>query len=435
VVAVGGFEPTKIYLRLREMELTKEEEEMLKGEDGFITMRCIEYLVKYGEAAGAERLVDIDGIADLLPNPEGVDQPTGISLKDQSLHGRHFKVPTFTLPATFCIDGWEDLSPPHNDPELHNKNMEGLKPYWRLGAVPTCSCNYYLFSSYNPMVGHHCACGESSLIPWLNAILGARTNFDNSFAAAWTGKTPVYDMHLDKNRKATRLVNCDVELKMDMDYELFGWVVGEAVGIEVPVITGLGKPTATQIVKMNAALNTGGQVRMYHVPGLTPETPSVEAALQGKEPEEIITVKREDMKRVYDLLQYASNEDVDFVSLGCPHYTIKEIQRVVYMLEGRRCKVNLWIMTNPWTFKVAEMMGYRDIIRRAGGVLLSSSCPSLMGFVPPNTNVVALDAAKQNYYLTGTFYPEKLQVWYGTTEECIEAALTGKWKGKWQGDE
>lgn len=417
------------------MELTNEEEKMLKGEDGFVTMKCMEYLVKYGEAAGAERLVDIDGIADLSPNTEGIDQPTGISLNDCSLHGRHFKVPTFTRATALCVDGWEDLFPPHNDPELHNKFMESLKPYWQLGAVPTCSCDYYLISGYNPTVGQHCACGESSLIPWINAILGARTNFDASFASAWTGKTPAYDMHLDKKRTATRLVNCGVELKTDMDYELFGWVVGEAVGLEVPVITGIGKPTTSQIVKMNAALNTAGQVRMYYIPGLTPATPSVEAAFQGKEPEETINVKREDMKRTYDLLQYAGSEDVDFVFLGCPHYTINEIQKVAYMLEGRRCKVNLWIMTNPWTFKVAEMMGYRDLIRRAGGVLLSSSCPGIMGFMPPNTNVVALDAAKLNYYLTGMLHPKQLQVWYGTTEECIEAALTGKWRGKWQGDE
>jgi predicted aconitase len=76
-------------------------------------------------------------------------------------------------------------------------------------------------------------------------------------------------MRVDENRIATRLVKCETELKSDMDYDLFGWAVGEAVGVEVPVITGLGKLTQTQIIKMNIELNMGGQVRMYHVPGLT----------------------------------------------------------------------------------------------------------------------------------------------------------------------
>ena len=43
------------------MYLTREEEEMLNGERDYVAMKCMEYLVKYGEAAGAGRLVEIDG--------------------------------------------------------------------------------------------------------------------------------------------------------------------------------------------------------------------------------------------------------------------------------------------------------------------------------------------------------------------------------------
>jgi len=46
--------------------LNREEEEMLKSDD-WLTRRCMEYLVKYGEAAGAERMVDIDGSV-VIPN-------------------------------------------------------------------------------------------------------------------------------------------------------------------------------------------------------------------------------------------------------------------------------------------------------------------------------------------------------------------------------
>jgi predicted aconitase len=84
---------------------------------------------------------------------------------------------------------------------------------------------------------------------------------------------------------------------------------------------------------------------------------------------------------------------------------------------------------------MAEMMGYRDIIKKAGGVLVSGTCPGLLGgdgVLPPNTTVLATDSAKQNYYLTGINYPSNLQVWYGKTEECIAAAITGQWKGQWK---
>ena len=50
----------------------------------------------------------------------------------------------------------------------------------------------------------------------------------------------------------------------------------------------------------------------------------------------------------------------------------------------------------------------------------------------PESRVIATDAAKQDYYLTGIVHPKKLQVRYGTMEDCIEAAVSGKWKGGWR---
>lgn len=132
-----------------------------------------------------------------------------------------------------------------------------------MGMVPSLSCDYYLGTSYYPTVGQHCSWGESSAIPWCNAVFGARTNFDGGFQTAYLGKTPYYDLHITEKRAATVLVNFEGELNVDMDWELFGWAAGEALGNKIPAFTGVPRPTVTQLVKMNGALNTGGQV---HVP-------------------------------------------------------------------------------------------------------------------------------------------------------------------------
>ena len=42
----------------------------------------------------------------------------------------------------------------------------------------------------------------------------------------------------------------------------------------------------------------------------------------------------------------------------------------------------------------------------------------------PGTRVVALDSAKQAHYLPAIL---GVQAWFGTTEQCIEAACTGRW--------
>jgi predicted aconitase len=420
------------------MHLTDEEKRILDGQQGDIAQKCMQFLVAYGEAADAERLIDLDGTVDLHPGNNWVPDYaiTAEEIEALANRGEKFKVPTFANKATapgFIFDGWEHCgTSPNQDPEYHRKCMERFKPWIKMGMVPTFSCNNYLTSSFWPAVGQHCAWVESSAVPWVNAVLGARSNFDGCFQTAYLGKAPAYDMHLDENRVATVLVECECELQRDMDYDLFGWAVGEAVGLEVPALAGVGKPTTTQLVKMNSTLNTGGQVRMYHIPGFTPEAVTLEAAFKGRTPEKKVKITRKDLKKIYEIMNVASSDNVDFVYLGCPHYNILELQKVGSLLSGKKCRTPLWVMTNPLTYKAAEMMGIGAVIQRAGGVLLSGSCAGLlMGEMPPAT-VMATDAAKQNYYITGIPRPEKLEVRYGTTEDCIDAAITGKWRGEWR---
>lgn len=420
------------------MHLTDEEKRLLDGKQGEVAQKCMQFLVAYGEAAGAEMFVDLDGTVDLHPGqfwvPDFIITPEEIkALADK---GEKFKVPTFANKATnpgFIFDGWEGCGTlPNSDPEFHEKCIAPLRPWIQMGMVPTFSCDSYLVSSFWPAVGTHSAWVESSAVPWVNAILGSRSNFDGCFQTAYLGKVPAYDMHLDENRVATVFVECACDLRTNMDYDLFGWAVGEACGLEVPALVGIGKPTTSQIVKMNSSLNSGGQVRMYHIPGITPEAPTLEAAFKGKKYKKKIVISRKDLKRVYDIMTYASDDNVDFVYLGCPHYNIAELQKVAQLLDGKKCKTAVWVMTNPLTFKAAETMGIKDTIQMAGGVLLSGTCCGvLMGEMPP-AGVMATDSAKQDYYMTGIVYPKKLQVWYGSTEDCIEAALTGKWRGEWR---
>jgi predicted aconitase len=424
------------------MYLTDDEKRILNGQQGDIARRCMKFLVDYGEAAGAEKLVDLDGTVDLHPgsNWVGVYDIKPEEIAALARKGERFKVPTFSDKVTapsFVVDGWEKCGVlPSSDPAFHKKCLEDLQPYIDMGMVPTFSCDHYLVSSFWPSLGQHCAWVESSAVPWVNAVLGARSNFDGCFQTAYLGKAPAYDMHLTENRAATVLVHCEAELNRDMDYDLFGWAVGETLGLKVPAFVGIGRPTTSQLVKMNSALNTAGQVRMYHIPGMTPEAPTLEAAFQGKPPKETITITLKDLKRVYELMNYGSSTDVDFVYLGCPHYNIAELRKAADLLEGRKCRTRLWVMTNPPTWKMADMAGYRKKIEDAGALLLSGTCPGLLvgKVMPPSgyPKVFAMDACKQDYYITGHCHPEKVQVRYGTMEDCIEAAVTGKWKGEWR---
>jgi predicted aconitase len=262
--------------------------------------------------------------------------------------------------------------------------------------------------------------------------LGARTNIDGSFATCFLGKAPYYDMHITENRKATVLVKTERLIQTDTDWDIFGFAVGEDVGVAVPCLTGTAKPTTTQFSKLNAAMNTGGAIRMFHVPGSTPEAPTVEAAFHGLEPARVTMIGEREMRATYDKLNYHTTDKVDIVFLGCPHLNAVELMLLARKLEGKRVKVPLWIMTSPWLYDVARNIGYLKTFTDAGAKLMDGTCLAAMGGVPDYVKTVAVDSAKQAYYITGCYPDEPLGVCYGTRDDCLNAALTGTWRSEWK---
>lgn len=74
----------------------------------------------------------------------------------------------------------------------------------------------------------------------------------------------------------------------------------------------------------------------------------------------------------------------------------------------------------------ADMSGFTDIIEKAGGHLLVDSCP--LNFNLDTTKAIANDSAKMTHYIMGMKGWENMH--YGTMEECINAAISGKWEGE-----
>ena len=425
------------------MYLTDEEKSILQGEQGYVPQLCMQYLLEEGEVAGAERLIDLDGTADMHTPWTSMSPHYMFSLEDLRAlvdTGARFKIPTFANKAPFpctMIHGWECCGfAPHDQKEFHDERMERdfMDLYRKMGMLTVHSCDYYIASTYWPTMGQHCAWNESSAIPWCNAVLGARANIDGNFAAAFLGKAPLYGMHITENRYATVLVNSERKISTDLEYDVYGFAVGEECGLAVPALLNTSKPTTTQLCKINSAMNTGGSVHMYHIPGTTPEAPNLEYAFNGKKPVREVMMGEADLRKAYDILNCHTSDDVDMVYLGCPHYNMVDMMQLAHKLEGKKCKVPMWIMTIPWLYDTAVEMGYNKVFEDAGAILMSGSCPALMGGVPKGVRNLAVDSAKQSYYITGCYAEEdnQLQVCYGSQDDCVDAALTGKWRGEWR---
>jgi hypothetical protein len=114
--------------------------------------------------------------------------------------------------------------------------------------------------------------------------------------------------------------------------------------------------------------------------------------------------------------------------LGCPHYSIEQIWEACQLLEGQRVSpdTELWIFTPRATKQLADQAGYTKIIEDAGGVLMTDTCSSVGRVMPKGTRVAAVDSAKQAHYLPAIM---GVEAWFGTTADCIQAAVTGRWSG------
>lgn len=423
------------------MKLTAHEQAMLDGAHGRARQKAMDLLVRYGEALGAERLVDTNNVCGTV----GASTPF---LRDYGAkHGLDAVFSEFSLDAgevvpipkvdVYASHLQQGLDPQYA--EIQGIPAEVVKVYRqseaytaRLGVQPLNTCAPYTVGNV-PTRGEHCAWMESSAVVYINSVLGAKTNAEgreSAGAAMLTGKIPYWGYHIDENRLGTHLVGLDIDVRSTADWGLLGYYIGEVVQDKVPVVTGVRSPPSLPRLKhFGAAIASSGGVEMYHLVGITPEAPTREAAFGKNRIAETFRYGRAERRRAYEQVNAtAKDSEVDFVMLGCPHYTIEQIWEACRLLEGRRVHENtsLWIFTPRATKVLADQNGYTKIISDAGGYLMSDTCSALGRVLPKGTRVAAVDSAKQAHYLPAIM---GIQCWFGSTAECIDAAVTGRWNG------
>jgi predicted aconitase len=143
-----------------------------------------------------------------------------------------------------------------------------------------------------------------------------------------------------------------------------------------------------------ASLATFGGAALFHMQGVTPE------AAQFAPPAETVTVTQADIRSAAASLNSASPEEVDFVSLGCPHLSIQEIARIAALLEGKKVTKEFWITTARPVKQMADRAGYTHIIEASGANFAADTC-CVVAPIRGRFKVMATDSAKACYYAAG----------------------------------
>ena len=436
------------------MKLTPEEQAMRDGRDGPTVAAAMDLLIRYGEALGAEDLVPTRNVcgtftattpfmrdfaleASRQGQVAGSDAATGgldAVFSEFNLDSRTV-VPLPRQTKVFASHLQLGFDPHH--PREMGVNDQILRFYERseamaarMGVQMVNTCTPYQVGNV-PTRGEHCAWMESSAVIYINSALGARTNAEgreSASAAMLTGRIPNWGYHLDEPRLATHGVALDMPVETVEDWGLLGYWIGDWVQDRVPVVWGLSSvPNLPRLKHFGAAASSSGGVEMYHLVGVTPEAATETMATGGRALREVRRYGPRERAATFEKINAnGSDRAVDYVMLGCPHYTIEQIWEAAQLLEGRHVHSNtaLWIWTPRAIKSLADRNGYTRIIEDAGGVIMTDSCSAMSRAVPPGTRVVALDSAKQAHYLPAIL---GVQAWFGTTAQCIEAACTGRW--------
>ncbi len=421
------------------MRLSDDEKAMRDGAHGAAKARAMDLLVRYGEALGAERLVETNNVAGAFnastPSiahlaEEGFDKVySELNLdSDETVEIPHMAVPTCQLITGIDNRNWQTQGVDEKLAELQRRSEQYLGAR---GVNMMATCTPYQVGNV-PVKGEHCAWMESSAVIYCNSVLGARTNVEgkeSTGAAALTGRIPYWGYHLPENRFATHLVDIDIDIDEMADWGVLGYFIGFAVGEDIPALNGIRRqPNLVKLKHFGAAAASSGGVEMYHIPGVTPEAASMEQAFGPNRDKQVIRFGAKERRETYERLQCATERKVDFIMLGCPHNSIEQMALIAQLLEGRRIHpdVALWVHTPHAIRQMAERSGYNAIIEAAGGVVMSDTCPAISRKLPPGVRVVATDSAKQAHYLPAI---AKVEGWFGSLADCVETAVSGEWQG------
>ena len=415
------------------MNLTDNDRAMLDGRDGEGCAMAMRIIVRMAELVQADSLLDIsaahiDGC--------GLLSDSGL-LFAETLAGRGAKVrvPTTLSMGPLDLQHWREFDIPV---EFAQKAIDQGDAYVRMGCIPAWTCAPYQ-GYLTPRFGQQIAWGESNAVCYANSVLGARTNRYADYVdicAAITGRVPRVGLHLTENRRGQVVFQLEGfgedAWQEDVYYAALGHLLGRETHDRVPVIVGLpATADGDQLKALGAAAASSGGVALFHAVGVTPEAPTIEAALLDQPPEEIVRLAPEDVDQAYAELSTAeSGEPVHQVVFGCPHFSFDEFRRLSEILraESERGKafargVGVTIISSQTSYDLARRAGLLDELQRWGVRVTLDTCPFHTPLLPPDTEVLVTNSGKCAYYAPGEL---NVRVAFAKMEDCIHAAIAGR---------
>ena len=409
-----------------DVALSDRDRAMLAGDDGAATQVAMRVLLRMASIQQATELLDIRHVH------IGGSIFTGLgslsAVERMAALGATVRVPTTV--NSISVDRRR-----HDDRGLDSefaRNAERMATALeRMGTRLVFSCTPYVFPD-GPVFGDDVLWAESNAIAYANSVVGARTNRHGDFldlCAALTGRVPRSGLHLPENRVGEFLVRVpDVRDPDPSFFTTLGYLVGKHAGTDVPVIDGISWTPSTEDLKaFCATVTTSGPVGLFHMVGVTPEAPTVEAALGGRPPRRVLDVTTADLREVWHGLSSGRGDSLQLVLFGSPHATLGDLARLADLSRGRRKHpgVDVLVTTSRFAREQASAHGFLGAIEDFGMRVITDTCLCMRTeqSLPPGTEGVMTDSGKFAHYGPGLI---RRGVYFGSTSDCVGSAVTGR---------
>ncbi|MDJ0711078.1 MAG: aconitase X catalytic domain-containing protein [Woeseiaceae bacterium] len=400
------------------LRLNSADREMLSGNCGEAAQFAMRMLFDIGEAFGADEFVDIEwahvagAYCQTRANVDFAAQLTRWNAR-------------VAVPTTLTACSLDMQSPSLQDSSARDL----VRAYEAMGCEPVLSCSPY-HTRDEPGPGAHVAWCESSAVVFANSVLGARTNCYPEFmdmCAAITGRVPRFGMHADENRKATLRIDVrDIPLQWFDDAWLFqslGILVGKQAGRQVPVITGLPRSTKLeQLRALGSAAASAGSLLMFHVPELTPEAPSLDAATHGEAVNATFVIEAADIRAAAAALCSNTTEPVAAVCVGAPHFSTEEFGELARLFDGRRSQLPFIAATSGAVLTRLDRSGLLVSLQESGVRFVTGRCTYYRPAVDGVGGHVMTNSAKWAWYAPAGL---GVAVTFASLEDCVARAVDG----------
>ena len=412
------------------MILNEKQQQMLSGKQGETLAKVMKTLVMYGEAFGAEKMIDVTSKHNHLVTSFGLKMITPVyELMDKLIEAGAISQQTFSVDPRPL-----DKNVPANFLQnlIFNKFMYSKQDFYegqlnKLGLMEkdafTCTC-YMDEVGNKPKKGDILSWAESSAVVYANSVLGARCNRNSGIMdimGSIAGCVPYFGLLTDEGRKASWVIKIETTKKPEA--QLLGSAIGMKVMEDVPYVVGLDKWIGTELTDsactylkdFGAATASNGAVGLYHIDNLTPEAKEQGKALILENAKEyvITDAELERVKNNYPVIWKDKNAKPKLCFMGCPHMSLQQLKDWTDKVEkGLKESGNKKVVI-PTVFtaapKVLEQFNKTEYAQRLKktGVITSYICPLMYMNNPLCAKMPVITSSnKLRTYTTSRYYTD-----------------------------